>query len=183
MYSASFGTQLQYWSSVVCLRCSCWHDVIGWLSIGRWNTVLRSDVCRALRETPTGLPAGETAELWWRGVSLKLVCRPRMCERTGNEAVSRPTGMSWWNSAGRRSLTRDRHSLRSWCHSIVCWRRGRYQSLFLFQFWWRDHCMLFCLWHSPLILPRRTLTRRSMRNSPTPALTVLRRKLADLHYG
>lgn len=42
------------------------------------------------------------------------------------------------------------------------------------------NCMLFCWRRSPLILSRRTSTRRFMRNSPTPALTALRRKLADL---
>lgn len=107
MYSASFGTQLQYWRSVVCPRCSCWHDVIGWLLIGRWNTVLRSDVCRALRETPTGLPAGETAELWWRGVSLKLVSATHVRE-------------NWkW---GRFSVSPDRYELMK-----QCWKEKPYE--------------------------------------------------------
>lgn len=42
--------------------------------IGRWNAVLRHNVCGAVREAPAGLSAGETAQLWRWGVSLKRLC-------------------------------------------------------------------------------------------------------------
>lgn len=72
-HNYSTGGLLHVWSVIVRLLT------------GRWNTVLRSDVCRTLRETPAGLPAGETPQLWWRGVSVKRLRQPHMCERAGNK--------------------------------------------------------------------------------------------------
>ncbi len=48
--------------------------MVWWLVLSRWNAVLRSDVCGAVRETPAGLSAGEAAQLRRRGVSLKRSC-------------------------------------------------------------------------------------------------------------